>query len=351
MTLMLDATEMLPAVSAQAIITDDSGNTVTPQRVRIVQSRMSEASTFDAVISVSQDARQIPMFENGSGISIYAGITNSGLYDQKSKTKMFSGSIDRSHFNLTGNTIRASGRDYSSKLIDYEISGETLLNMTASDAIKHLCGQVGLEADVDSTSGFIGQFYQYEHKAHALSGMHRYQTAWDVCVGIQRDYGYDLWVDGQVLYFKKKSTDDVLNIHYEKGSSNNPILDISLSHNLLYSDNIQIVVSSWDARQRVTHTAQYPEGGTTGNIMNFTAPVGYTVDQCKNIAEQRYKEVTAHSKVVDILLHPSMEVNTRQIIKISGTNTSFDSYAYTVDQVVLEYAQNYVKKKAVLRPR
>ncbi|NHN89192.1 hypothetical protein [Acetobacter conturbans] len=352
-----DLSSVPSAISSQVIITDGVGNSFIPQHVRVTQSRMAEASTFEATLSLAQTLQTIPLFDSGATVSIYVGVSETGKIEDYSKTKIFSGGVDKSRFNVSDRTLRMWGRDWSSKLISYELAGHSFLNMTGSDAISYLAEQVGLEADVDSTTGFIGQFYQYEHKAHGLSGMHRYQTAWDLCVGIQRDYGYDLWVDDQTLHFKQPDTStNLISLTWNgnNGSQNfssGPILDLTLSHDLLYADSIYVVISSWDARQKITHTASYPEGVTTGQAFNFTAPVGTTTDQCKILAQQRYSEIVAHGKTVEIHLHPSVSVSTRQLVKLTGTNTSFDSVVYTVDQVVIDCTDNSISKAVLTRPR
>ncbi|MCH4091411.1 hypothetical protein [Acetobacter sp.] len=355
--LSLDTQNTPQSISSNISIKDNSGNTLTPIRVKVINSRLSESCTFNATIPIDTTYNSIPFFENGNSIDIYAQTTSSGSGNTTSEDRIFSGKIDHSTFNPLKRILNLSGRDWSANLINYEISGESFLNMTASDAISYLAGQVGLSADIDKTSGFIGQFYQYEHKAHGLSGMHRYQTAWDLCVSMQHEYGYDLWVENKTLYFKKKQeNDNIINLQWnnQTGSSNNyerAILDINLLNNQTYSEDIYVKISSWDARQKTVHSAQYPENNSSGHAFNFTAPIGTTTDQCKNLAQRRYNDIMAHGKNVELHLHPYLNISTRQLIKLSGTGTSFDSIIYTVDQVTIEYSGRSITKKAMLRPR
>ncbi|MFT8718266.1 hypothetical protein [Acetobacter sp.] len=351
-----DTNNVPSAISSQMVIVDENGNTIVPHHVKVIQSRMAEASTFEATLSLPQTTLEVPFFSNGESITIYMVVSETGQIEDYSKSKVFSGGIDRSIFNLADRTLKIWGRDWSSKLISYELSGESFLNMTASDVISSLAKTVGLSADVDNTAGFVGQFYQYEHKAHGLSGMHRYQTAWDLCVGIQRNYGYDLWVDDKTVHFKKPSNDNVVSLSWNGNSGSSsfasgPILNLTLSHDLLYADNIYVAVSSWDSRQKITHKAIYPTESSSGQAFNFTAPVGTTIDQCKQIAQQRYGEIIAHTKNVEMHLHPYVNISTRQMVKLSGTNTVFDSVFYTVDQLSIEGTDRGISKTAILRPR
>lgn len=355
--LSLNSENTPQSISSNINIQDANGNTLTPIHVKIINSRLSESCTFNATIPIDATYNSIPFFDGGNSIDIYANTTSSGSGNTTSEDKIFSGKIDRSTFNPPKRILNLSGRDWSASLINYEISGESFLNMTASDAISYLANQVGLSTDIDNTSGFIGQFYQYEHKAHGLSGMHRYQTAWDLCVGMQHEYGYDLWVENKTLHFKKKSeSDNIITLEWQNQTDNSSsyqraILDINLLNNHIYSEEIYVKVSSWDARQKIIHSAQYPEGSTSGHAFNFTAPIGTTTDQCKNIAQRRYTEIVAHGRNIELHLHPYINISTRQLIKINGTGTSFDSIVYTVDQVVIEYSGESTTKKAILRPR
>lgn len=355
--LSLDSGNTPQTISSNINIKDTNGNTITPHYVKIINSRLAESCTFNATIPIDTTYTEIPFFENGNSVDIFAKATLAGSGSATSEDKIFSGKIDRSVFNPPKRILSLSGRDWSSSLINYEISGESFLNMTASDALAYLASKVGLSADIDTTSGFIGQFYQYEHKAHALSGMHRYQTAWDLCVGMQNEYGYDLWVENKTLYFKQKQENgNIINLEWtsQKPGSNvyqRAILDINLSNNQIYSEGIYVKISSWDARQKIIHSAQYPENISSGQVFNFTAPVGTTTDQCKNLAQQRYTDIMAHGKNVELHLHPYLNISTRQLVKLSGTGTSFDSIVYTVDQVIIEYSEKSISKKAILRPR
>ncbi|NHO32022.1 hypothetical protein [Acetobacter fallax] len=324
---------------------------------------MAEASVFSVVVPVEGAASQwFDPASNTSGeieIDIFCGfMTASAPEGSESFTKVFSGLVDYIEYRPETQVVIASGRDWASRLIEYELSGTSFLNMTASEAIETLASEVGLQADIDATDGLVGQFYQYEHKAHGLSGMHRFQTAWDFCVGMQREYGYDLWVDDKTLHFRSPDiSDTVLTLDWTAAVSGSfyptaPVGNMVLARRFTYSRDASVTVSAWDARQRAVHSATFPSGSETGSSRyNFTAPVGTTQDQCVALARLRFNDLVAHERMIRMTVHPQIDISPRQRIRLQGTGTTFDSIIYTVDDVTFSYGSQGISKSVTLRVR
>lgn len=336
----------------------------TAQRIEIHHSRLGEAGFF--TISVPVLNGDTAWFDPDAGSSselsldIYGGFLAAGQEEGSDNiARIFSGLIDYIEYRPQGQIVIARGRDWAARLIEYELSGMEFLNVTAAEALQLLAEKVGLEANTDPTEGLIGQFYQYEHKAFGLPGMHRFQTAWDFCVGMQREYGYDLWVDGKTLYFRKPDTSvttistlDWSQSMSEGMTSSAPVQALSLSRRFIYSRGAAVTVSAWDARQKGLHSATWPAEMADGiSRYNFTAPVGTTQDQCLKFAQLRFNDLLAHERVLHVNVHPELDIAPRQRVRLQGTGTSFDSIVYTVDDVTFRCSAEEISKTVTLRVR
>ncbi|WP_143217303.1 phage late control D family protein [Acetobacter sp. DsW_063] len=330
--------------------------------IHIKKTRLSESGTFSLTLPV--EASSPYWFDPDVGtfelpIEVYLGFLPHGQEEgTQPYSLLFGGVVDHAHYTPAGNKVVVSGRDRSARLIERELSGKSFLNFTASDAISQLATEVGLTPDVDTTSGLVGQFYQYEHKAHGLRSMHRFQTAWDFCVGMQRRYGYDLWVDGNTLYFKAPDENsEILYLNWKQADSEtkypvSSVWNLGLSRRVAYSDGTAVTVSAWDARQRVSHSATYPSDISAAGLgYAYTAAVGTTLDECAALARQKYNETMAHARTLSMNVHPSLSISPRQRVTIQGTGTSFDGVPYTVDEVIFSVNGPRIAQSITLRNR
>ncbi|GBR06983.1 hypothetical protein [Acetobacter oeni] len=324
---------------------------------------MAESGVFSVVIPVDESIS--PWFDPVDGsseeieIDIYGGFISASVPEGSAPvTKIFSGLVDYVEYRPDTGVVIASGRDWASRLIEYELSGSSFLNMTASEALTTLASEVGLQADIDATDGLVGQFYQYEHKAHGLSGMHQFQTGWDFCVGMQHEYGYDLWVDDKTLHFRVPDTSDsIMTLDWAAAATASsspvgPVSNMILVRRFTNTGDASVTVSAWDARQRAVHSATYPVSSSgSSSRYNFTAPVGTTQDQCLTLAQLRFNDLIAHERMIRMNVHPQLDILPRQRIRLQGTGTTFDSVIYTVDDVTLSYNSKSVSKSITLRMR
>ncbi len=364
MTSMTDQISMFSGVIRPRITLKSGGVSLpSPQRLEIHRSRMAEISMFTAVIPVEGLTAQwfdpTDTSTNEIDIEIFCGFLDSGSAEgTESFSRIFSGLVDYIEYHPETQVVVASGRDWACRLIEYELSETSFLNMSASDALGTLAEEVGLETDIDSTDGLVGQFYQYEHKARGVPGMHRYQTGWDFCVGMQREYGYDLWADDKTLHFRAPDiSSSPLTLDWTAASSASscpagPVNNLTLARRFTYPRNASVTVSSWDARQRCIHSATYPsDENTTSAGYNFTAAVGTTQDQCLKLAKLRFNDLTAHERMLRMSVHPELDISPRQRIRLQGTGTTFDSVIYTVDEVFFLYDSRGISKNITLRVR
>lgn len=317
------------------------------------------ASSAEAATSTAGNG-QLPALDTipTVDIEVRVGFQASGqTVDDVALTTRFRGMVTHVIFDPAAQRIELQARDYSALLANKQMPNQSWQNMRASDIVAQVAASVGLTADVDTSDGLLGQFRQYEHRALALASHHRWRTAWDFCVAMQRMTGYDLYVTGKTLYFKKplvSGTVRTLSFTPPSTTDYSPhtlVTNLRLERDMILTRTVSVTVRSWDAKQRQAHFASYPSPPTADSInYEFPADPGTTPDQLKRIAAARYLEVIAHGRTVTGEIHPQSPITVRTPVRLSGTATTFDQ-TYRVDQTDLTISADSCRYALTLRNR
>jgi hypothetical protein len=204
-----------------------------------------------------------------------------------------------------------------------------------------MANRCGLTADVDSTPGLVGQYYQIEHTKTALSAFSRHANGWDLLAELADLEGYDLWVDGTTLHFKSLSGGEpkIYNVCYvapEAGSSSPEltISDLSMERAAGLSGPIQVTVASWNSRQRHQVTGTFPllsDGGPDAKRFMVLKP-NLLSDQAEALAKITYMQMRAHQLVITGTMAGELDLTPRHRLRLSGTGTGWDGI-YRLDQI------------------
>lgn len=269
----------------------------------------------------------------------------------------FRGMVTHVIYDPATQRVELQARDYSALLANKQSPNNSWQNMRASDIIVQIAASVGLSADVDASDGLLGQFRQYEHRALALASHHRWKTAWDFCIAMQRMTGYDLYVLGKTLYFKKPLAEGTLRTlsfappSASDLSAHTAVTNLRLERDMILTRTVSVTVRSWDAKQRVAHFAAYPNPPTADSInYEFAADPGTTPDRLKALAGARYREVIAHGRTVTGEIHPQSPITVRTPVRLEGTGTTFDQ-TYRVDQTDMTISADSCRYAVTLRNR
>ena len=338
----------------------------TPASATVTRTNYSRGDTFSAVIPVGPAPYWFdpPDPADGSAgaeidVQIQSGFLPDGAAEGSAPmTNLVQGTVSDISIDLDGGWVTVTCRDYSSRLIDHQLNGEAFLNVSASDAIASLAATVGLQADVDATQGLVGQYYQIEHKHGSLTKQHKYTTAWDFCVAMQRLNGFDLWVDGKTVHFKKPLADTTppLALTWQDRSAETPyptsrIAGLRLTRRLLLSRGIVVTVTSFDPRQRSVHSATWPNHPKQdATPYAFQAPPGTQIDTLKQIAAQRYAEVVAHARTATGTISIHHALSPRRRVTLATPVPSFNQ-TYWVDSVVTTISATTAAQAITLRNR
>ena len=111
---------------------------------------------------------------------------------------------------------------------------------------------------VSKTTGTVGRYYQNEHDRLTLDQFSSSMTEWDLLVFLARQEGFDVFVEGQMLYFQPSTnvTDIALTLRPSD------VLGIRLGRVLTLARGIQVVVKTWNSRQNTAFTQKTVASGS-----------------------------------------------------------------------------------------
>lgn len=304
-------------------------------------------------------------------------------------TSLFVGQVDHVEVGLESGVVSLTGRDLAARLMERKTQ-ETFANQTSSEVATTLAGRHGLTADVDATSTLVDRFYSQDHTKLTGAQFSRTTTEWDLLCDLARHEGYDVWVSGTTLHFKKPTlpTENPYTIAWTPTQvaggfgqmQPNTVIGLKLERALTLAKDIEVEVRGWHTRQ------QKPNSGKVRKIRHTTLPDGTvvvkppaapTVEQVtkivravggkaagaitsstqKGVSTQRYvfvrpniseqaaldlaykllAEISQHERLVSWEAPGNLTLTARTPVRLQGTGSSWDSGgdnpAYSIDGI------------------
>ena len=308
----------------------------------IVSRRGSQAASFRVLASFNEIARTLGqdwIDQESLDVEIDFGFLPAGAAeDDLDWTPMITGGVDRVGLDQVSGLVSIEGRDHAARLIDMPLQ-EAYLNHTSSELATTLAAACGLSADVDSTSGLVGQYYQIQHTKAAFGAFSRHANGWDLLAELASLEGYDLWVDNTTLHFKQAAdqdsgTFDITYVAPEAGSASPTlsISDLTMERMVGLSGPIQVTVASWNSRQRRQVNSVFPTGADATAKQFLVLKPNLLADQADVLAQTTYSQLRAHQRVIRGVMAGELELTTRNRARLVGTGTGWDG-TYTLDQI------------------
>ena len=265
---------------------------------------------------------------------------------------LFVGEIDRIHQSPVQGIVSINGRDLSRRLIDAKTK-ETFANRTASEIASILAARHGLAADVDPTARLAGAFYQAEHDKVTADSFSKATNEWDLLTFLAKQEGYDLWVRGQTLHFKRSVVADEahpLDLVYAPSGNevvsaepgvawpSIPVTDIQKERSLTIAKDVKVVMKTWDAKAKRSTEVVYPPGAKK-TAQEYVIPPRPGLSPAAALAyvQAQYQDIVLHQRLVDLTMPGELQIDARSIIRLSGTDSSFD-HLYYVDTIEREFS-------------
>lgn len=286
----------------------------------------------------------------GPGLAYFADtaaqrVTIQGAADGGALSTLMVGDVDTVSADPIAGIVALEGRDLTHLLIDARIA-DTYANQTASQVAQTIAARHGLQAQVTATSGLVGRYYQLEHDRLTLSEFARTTTEWDLLKDLAGYVGYQVYVEGTTLYFGPAQTGQAYTLNMSRDQNGVPSIDvvaISLQRSLTLIPHVEVIVQSWNAKQKKGFNRSVTSTGTSEsapiaskNQVYKIVRANLTPDEALQLAQQKLKEITQHERQVTLTMPGETTLTPRNMVSLSGTGTSFDQ-SYYIAQITRTY--------------
>ena len=244
------------------------------------------------------------------------------------------GAVDNVAIDPASSVVHIHGRDLTARLIEARTQ-ETFANRTSSEIAVLIAQRHDLMARVMSTTTPVGRYYQSEHDSITLDQFSRATTEWDLLVFLARREGFDVFIEGQSLFFQPaaQETDIALLVRPTD------VVDLRLERSLTLARDIEVVVKSWNSRQNSAFSQQVRASQSGASSKSARQPQSYvcvrpnlTPDDALSFARQRLAELTRHERLIELTMPGELALTPRSVIALEGTGTDFDQ-TYRIDAI------------------
>lgn len=258
-------------------------------------------------------------------------------------THFLTGYADDLEFDPIYDTMIFSGRDLTSKLIDYKRAISFVGELTASGVVEQIARERGLIPVVTPTQKPVGSYYQIFHKLITSDS-----TYWDIVTRLAQIEQYQVYVKGHELHFEPRTAPDAdpYVIRWQKPEVDErgfPIANttrLKFTRNLSIAKDLKVRVLSFDqkTKQKVEEVAQRKRvyNKSTSKATKFTDPPqeyvyslpNLTPDQAQRRAQAILEELSRHEMNLHADMPGDVILTPRNVVRVEGTETAFDQTYY-----------------------
>ena len=234
-------------------------------------------------------------------------------------TSLIYGQTDQVEIDLGRGEVRVDGRDLTSRFIEARIE-DSFENQTASDIANMLAQRRGLQAVVTPTTSIVGRDFENSYSRVTLDQHTKLTTEWDLLTHLAEGEGFDVWIDGQSLYFAPPDQSaSVLSLTPQDCSS------IRLQRLVTLSAGLAVRVRSWDCRGQmsVEQTATSKIGSDPPRTYVVVKP-NLSAGGAQIIAQRLLTQMAQNERCVIIEMPGDVVTRPRDILALTGSGTDFD---------------------------
>jgi hypothetical protein len=304
---------------------------------------------------------EAPLFANpGMGIDFWSrqpyGLLveiQASLREGAWETVVF-GRIDRTEMHPATGVVILEGRDLTATFIESRTQ-EPYQNETASEVVEKIAAQFGIRAQVTRTTALVRSYYVRDHVLAPLASFSNVRTYWDLMVMLAQFEGFDIFVQGDTLYFQpptpaseKPFVVQWRNPLVDRGAAygrESNVIDLRLSRDLTLARDIEVEVRSWSSRggqgfvrtaraigaRPATPAAAIRPGHVAVQRIPFVVP-NLAEEQAQRYAEHQLRLITANARHVSFKIPGDLRVTPRTLIEVQGTQSDWDQ-RYYIDHI------------------
>lgn len=291
----------------------------------VVSTNDFSADRFSADIALGPDA--------GMDAQFWAGQTDLQIEIQVAPdaftppATLIVGAADSIELDPIRQTVRVQGRDFAAKLIEARTQ-ETFSNQTSSEIAQMLAGRHGLGCQATATATPVGRYYENQHNAITLGTASRHTTEWDLLVTLAKIEGFDVFVQGQTLFFQPPSANTAVPLVLTPTDMER----LQLARALTLAGAITVTVKSWDSLQQ-TACVQTVTSDGQGTAQEYVlVRRNLTADQALGLARNTLAQIVAHQWTLVAHMPGDVTTGARDGLQLFGTQTAFDQ-AYAIVEI------------------
>jgi phage protein D len=282
-------------------------------------------------ITVSTIAR--PLTENILGSlneRVVVRIFMRVLRDESDVT-MFVGLADSITIDPVKNTVRISGRDYSSALISSTYQS-SFCNQTASEIANFIAMRHGLDSRITTTSALAGGYQGNDYNQILLNTHSQITNEWDLLIHLAKIEGYELFVDGSTLVFSPSSD---LERNYASLDVSH-VTGMKFHKNLVSSNLTSIIVKSWNSwlNHALEHTVGQSSDQVSPDGASLTSDPGaemaiimpnLTSMDAERIATRYGNARSEQLLTIQVTMPGELSLKPRDVLTVTGNGAVFDA--------------------------
>lgn len=226
----------------------------------------------------------------------------------------FEGQIDSVMIDVGAGVALVSGRDFTARLIDAEVSA-SFSNQTASAIANQFAQAAGLTAQVTTTTTPIGQYYELAHTGSALALHSRHPTRWDLLIDLAELEDFVVAVTGSTFVFGPKPSTPPLVLSYQRDLME---LTIDRAVGLLEPT---VTIKSWNPRLQGGFTAT--AGSTSANAVTLVKP-NLTEAQVTAYAQREQARLAAQSVLLRVVMPGEFTLAPSSLVQLQDAGPFID---------------------------
>ncbi len=299
------------------------------------------ADTFSAQFTIQDPVFTPAWWSNQTQIILDLQVS---IDDGQSWKSLILGQVDKVAVHPDVGTIAVNGRDLSAYFIDTQTQN-AYVNQTSSQIVRKLAEQHHMTADVTPTTTLVGQYYGADHEIVSLNQFSHPTTEWNLLCSLAQHEQFDIYVTGNTLHFHPSTPPNSTpwDLIWSGGSWTGQVawmnaMTLSMERSMTMAKDVVVVVRSWDSRSKAAVTAVSPQGtnidavdAATHQVFKFIL-AGLSASAAQAVADNQREMISRHERVVDIEAPGDLIVGARDMLRIRGTNTSWDQ-TYYIDSV------------------
>lgn len=267
------------------------------------------------------------------------------LDEGRSWTSLIIGEVDHMTVSLQTGTLVMEGRDLSARLIETKTQ-EAFINQTSSEVAAAIVARHAVDGFtapvITPTTTLVGRYYIEDHVDGTLDQFSRATTEWDLLTFLAQREGFDVFMQGTTLHFQPitlpTANPYIVQWDADNGSSvpRMNVTTLRMERSLTLAKDIEVWVRSWATQQgrgftkKAKATGAKSKGGAPQRYV-FVRP-NLTEKDAQDLANQLAIDLTKHERVIEFDQPGSLTLTPRNIVRLQGTNTSFDQ-TYFIDHI------------------